>query len=101
MQTNTELADDLRTMSLQGNTVEDLVTSYNLNLRGILKKHAPLKEHKLCPCHSQPWFMDKIKDEIRVRCMKESKWKNDPTEYNLNAFYQQRRFVANTIKQAQ
>ena len=87
-------------MSLQGNTVEDLVTLYNLNLREILEKYAPLKEFKLCPCHSQSWFKDKIKDEIRVRCMKECKWNNDPTGYNLNTFYQQRRYVANTIKQA-
>ena len=28
-------------------------------------------------------------------------WKNNPTEYNLNAFYQQRRHVANIIKLAQ
>ena len=33
--------------------------------------------------------------------MKECKWKNNPTEYNLNVFYQQRRHVANIIKQAQ
>ena len=33
--------------------------------------------------------------------MKEHKWKNNPTEYNLNAFNQQRRYVANIIKQAQ
>ena len=33
--------------------------------------------------------------------MKECKWKNNPTEYNLNAFYQQRRHVANIMKQAQ
>ena len=33
--------------------------------------------------------------------MEEHMWKNDPTEYNLNAFYQQRRHVANIIKQAQ
>ena len=64
---DTELAEDLRTMSLQGKTVEDLVTSYNSNLREILDKHAPLKNHRLCPCHSQPWFTDRIKDEIRVR----------------------------------
>ena len=98
---NTELAEDLRTMSLQGNTIEDLVTSYNVNLREILDKHAPLKECRLCPCHSQPWFMDKIKDEIRVTCMKEHKQKNDTPEYNLNMFHQQRRYVANIIKQAQ
>ena len=33
--------------------------------------------------------------------MKECMWKNNPTEYNLNAFYQQRRHVANIITQAQ
>ena len=83
---DTELVEDLRTMSLHGDTIEDLVTSsYNMNLRKILEKHVPLKECKLHLCHSQPWFTDKIKDELRVRCRKECKWKNDPTEYNLNA----------------
>ena len=72
-------------------TTEDLVTSYNYTLRS----------HRLHPCHSQPWFTDRIKDEIRVRCMKECMLKNNPTEYNLNAFNQQRRHVANIIKQAQ
>ena len=33
--------------------------------------------------------------------MKECMWKNNPNEYNLIAFYQQRRHVANIIKQAQ
>ena len=33
--------------------------------------------------------------------MKEHIWKNNPTEYNLNVFYQQRKHVANIIKQAQ
>ena len=79
---------DLRTMSLQGETVEDLVTSYNSKLREILDKHTPLKNHRLCLCHSQPWFIDRIKDEIRVRQIKGCKWKNNPTEYNLYAFYQ-------------
>ena len=77
---DTELAEDLRTMSLQGKTVECLVTSYNSNLREILDKHAPLKSHRLCPCHSQTWFTNRIKDEIRVRQVKEHMWKNDPTE---------------------
>ena len=77
------------------------MTSYNFNLWEILDKHAPLKNHRLCPCHSQPWFTDRIKDEIRVRQMNECKWKNNPTEYDLNAFYQQRRYVANIIRQAQ
>ena len=87
-------------MSLQGETIEELVNSYNSKLSEILDKHAPLKSHRLHPCHSQLWFTDRIKDEIRVRHMKECMWKNNPTEYNLNAFYQQRRHVANIIKQA-
>ena len=96
-----DLVEDLRTMSLQGETIEDLVTSYNSKLSKILDKHAPLRSCRLHPCHSQLWFTDRIKDEIRVRHMKEHMWKNNPTEYNLNAFYQQRRHVANIIKQAQ
>ena len=98
---DTELAENLRTMSLQGETVEDLMTSYNSNPRVILDKHAALKNCRLCLYHSQPWFTDRIKDEIRVRQMKECKRKNNPTEYNQNAFYQQRRHVANIIKQTQ
>ena len=96
-----DLVEDLRTMSLQGETVEDLVTSYNSKLSEIMDKHALLKSHRLHPCHSQPWFNDRINEEIRVRCIKECMWKNNPTKYNLNAFYQQRRNVANIIKQAQ
>ena len=66
-----DLVKDLRTISLQGETIEDLVTSYNSKLSEILDKHAPLKSHRLHPCHSQPWFTDRIKGEIRVRHMKE------------------------------
>ena len=75
---DTNLAEDLRTMSLQGESIEDLVTSYNSKLSEILDKHAPLKSHRLHPCHSQPWFMDRIKEEIRVRHMKECMWKKTP-----------------------
>ena len=96
-----DLVEDLRTMSLQGETIEDLVTSYNSKLSEILDKHATLKSCRLHPCHSQPWFTDRIKEEIRDRHMKKHMWKNNPTKYNLNAFYQQRRHVANIIKQAQ
>ena len=96
-----DLAEDLRTMSLQGETIEDLVTLYNSKLNEILDKHAPLKSHRLLPCHSQPWFTDRIKEEIGVRRMKEHMWKNNSTEYNLNAFYQQRRHVAYISEQAQ
>ena len=76
---NNDLAEDLRTMSLQGETIEDLVTLYNSKLGEILDKHATLKSCRLHPClSSQPWFTDRIKEEIRVRCMKECMWKKTP-----------------------
>ena len=32
--------------------------------------------------------MDKIRDEIHIRRLKEKLWKNDPSEYTYNALYQ-------------
>ena len=48
--------------------------------------------------HHQPWFNDRLKSEIKLRRWKEKVWLHDPTEYNLQAFYNQRRFVANLAK---
>ena len=48
-----------------------------------------------------PWFNDKITQEIQLRHKKERAWTKDPTEYNLQAFYYQRRYAANIIKSAQ
>ena len=67
----------------------------------ILDSHAPQKECRLQPHHSQPWFNDKIKEEIGIHCKKEKTWLKDQTKYNLNAFYQQRRYTANLIKKTQ
>ena len=51
--------------------------------------------------HQQPWFNDRIREEIILRCKKEKAYNKDPNEYTLNAFYQQRRHVLNLIKTAQ
>ena len=92
---------DLRSINLSGNTLSECIESYNSNLVRVLDSHAPQKECRLRPHHSQPWFDDKIKEEIRICCKKEKVWLKDQTEYNLNAFYQQRRYVANLIKKTQ
>ena len=49
----------------------------------------------------QPWFNDRIKKEIILRCKKEKAYNKEPNEYTLNAFYQERRYVSNVIKTAQ
>ena len=51
--------------------------------------------------HIQPWFNDKINMEMLLRRRLEQKWLQDPTQYNLQSFYYQRRHVANVIKTAQ
>ena len=42
--------------------------------------------------------MTKSKKKIRICRKKEKTWLKDRTEYNFNAFYQQRRYIANLIK---
>ena len=81
--------------------VQQLVGSYNTILLELLEKHAPLWTKKVKQSHRQPWFDDRIRGEIILRRKKERTYRNDPTEYNLNTFYQQHRFVSNIIKSAQ
>ena len=51
--------------------------------------------------HKQPWYTDRIKEEIRVRQKKELSWIKDPNDYNYQAFYSQTRYCSNLIKAAQ
>ena len=88
--------NELGTMPL-----DQQVDHYNNTLKEILDRHAPEQTKTLRVSHQQPWFTDKIKQEIVLRRAKERKWLNDPTEYNLNSFYIQCRQVANIIKSAQ
>ena len=78
-----------------------LVEVYNQKLSEILDKHAALKSKTLKITYIQHWFNDKIKMEILLCRRLEWKWLQDPTQYNLQSFYYQRRHVANVIKTAQ
>ena len=65
-----------------------------------MDKHAPIIEKKIRDSHHQPWFNDRIKNEIVLR-RKKKEWLKDQSEYSLNAFYIQHRHVANIIELAQ
>ena len=81
------------------NSLADEVEGYNTELKGVLDKHAPKKKTKIVKItHWNSWFNDKIKEEIRLRRKKERAWNKDPTFYNFQAFYYQRRYVANLTK---
>ena len=81
--------------------LQDLVTSYNSALSPTLDTHALLKTKMVKKAHTQPWFNDRIRDEIILKCKKKKAYNKGPNEYTLNAFYQQRRHVSNLIKTAQ
>ena len=66
-----------------------------------MDKHVPIIDKKIRDSHHQPWFNDKIKNEIILRRKKERIWLKEQSEYTLNAFYTQWRHVANIIKTAQ
>ena len=70
-------------------SIHDLLTLYNSSASNFLNTHAPLKTKKMRITHTQPWFSDKIRQEITVYRHKEKMWGEDPTEYNLYAFYNQ------------
>ena len=78
-----------------------LVDAYNRMLTNIMDDLVPEKTKALKVNHRQPWFNDKILQELKLRRWKERVWRQDLTEYNYRAFYNQCRFVSNTIKTAQ
>ena len=79
-------------------SIHDLLTLYNSSASNLLNTHAPLKTKKLRITHNQPWFSDKIRQEIIVCRHEEKTWREVMTEYNLNAFYNQWHFVSYIIK---
>ena len=93
-----KLSSDLGSITLEGQDLAALVGEYNTKLRNILDTHAPLKERAIRKCHSQPWFDDQVKIEIRLWRVKEWRWKSDPEEYNYIAFYNQQRYITGLIK---
>ena len=93
---------DLANISMEEKLhLHHLAEMYNQNLAEILDIHAPLKsKNSLKITHIQHWFNDKIRIEMLLRRRLEWRWLQDPTQYNLQSFYYQRRHVTNIIKTA-
>ena len=64
-----------------------MIKSSNIiqNHNEVLDKHASIIEKKIRDRHHQPWFNDKIKNEIILRRKKEGIWLKEQSEYSLNA----------------
>ena len=96
-----KFANDLETAVTKiqhQNSLADKVERYNTELKGVLDRHSPVKTKTVKITYQNPWFNDKIKEEIRLRRKKEKTWNKDPTFYNFQAFYYQSRYVANLTK---
>ena len=78
--------------------VTTLAQHYNDSMAEIMVKYAPIKTKKIKIKYHQPWFNDRLKSEIKLRRWKEKSVFHDPTEYNSQAFYNQRRLVENLPK---
>ena len=91
-----------RTLKVEHTTLDlrSLVERYNSDLKEVLDRHGPEKRKLVQVTHKQPWFTDKIHNEIILRSAEEHKWLQDQSCYSLMAFYHQRRYVANIIQQA-
>ena len=98
VQIHLDLSDCLENQPEQ---LDDQVEQYNTKLCEVLDKHAPIIEKKIRDSHHQPWFNDRIKNEIILRRKKERTWLKDQSEYSLNVLYIQCRHVATIIKTAQ
>ena len=70
--------------------LDEMIDCYNSVLAELLDKHAPAEWKEIKVRHNQPWFLDRIKEEIRLHRWKERCWRSDNTEYNYRAFYNQR-----------
>ena len=70
--------------------LEAKIDCYSRVILTTLDKHAPQKTKLVKVSHKQPWFTDRIKEEIRVRWKKELSWIKDPNYYTYQAFYNQR-----------
>ena len=81
--------------------MDDMVQQYNDTIITALDKQIPEKTKLVRDTHHQPWFDDKIKKEIILRCKRERDWIRDQSEYSWRAFYNQHRYVSNIIKTAQ
>ena len=81
--------------------MDDMVQQFNDTIITALDKQIPEKTKLVRDTHHQPWFDDKIKKEIILRCKRERDWIRDQSEYSWRAFYNQWRHVSNIIKTAQ
>ena len=77
----TDLTESLQTLSYDDN-LQNIVCQYNKELKDILDHHAPITMKKVKPSRHQPWYSERIHDEIKIRQYQERLFRHDPNEYS-------------------
>ena len=62
----TDLMESLQTLSYDDN-LQNIVCQYNKELKDVLDHHASITMKKVKPCRHQPWYSERICDEIKIR----------------------------------
>ena len=75
-------------------TIDESVNFYNQEIKKLCDTHAPLKQITIKMHKNQPWFDDELREEIKIRRIKEKNWKKDiKNKISYAEFYEQRRKV--------
>ena len=79
---------------------DDVVSKYNIVLRELLDKHAPLKTRAIAQRQTQPWVNPEILEAKRVRRQCEKRWRKSSLSVHRIAYKESCQEVKNKIKKA-
>ena len=62
-------------LTLESNSMNDAVTTYNTILQDLIDKHAPEYDRTFKPRHHTPWYNSTVRDAKRLRRKLERRWR--------------------------
>ena len=78
-------------------SVDTKTDKYHSILENIIDKLTPLRKKRLQQEMKQPWYDEQVANGVRLKCMKERKWKDSGNEYDYVALQYQKRHVRKVI----
>ena len=79
-----DIEEKMQNMCQETSTLDDMISTYNTVVAGILEEHAPLKTKLIVPKPVQPWMSEAVIKEIRLR--RKLEWRLRSDKGNLHKF---------------
>ena len=84
---NKELADSTLCQNLHvSQDISELANLYDITLRNLLDKHAPLVSKRVVARPHVPWYTDEVREAKRQRRKAEKQWHRTRTGHCLNEY---------------